>query len=177
MTKTNVLEKEQDKKGQTPDMIFINRIKMQADGTAAINYRTSNDKEAREVYFKGREQVTDEFSKKFQDCKRGFVGVLPKLQPDVNKISVEIIKFDYGKTDYLEKALYSVKYAFSGQKNAIVNISTPLLPLYKEEFGDKTFCISGSDIDDLHDVINLAKKYMKGETRILQQDLNLTIVK
>ena len=170
-------EKEVEKKGQTPNMIFINRIKMENDGTASINYKVSNEVNAKEVSFRGKEQVTTEFSKLFQETTDGFTSIVTKLHPDINKLTMNVIKFDYGKSDFLEKALYSVKYAFSEQNNAVINISTPMLPIYKEEFGDKTFCLSGRYVDQLYEVIEAAKRYINGETKVKQQDLGLTIVK
>ena len=177
MAKTTVEEKEIEKKGQTPDMIFINRIKVENNGTAAINYRTSNDKSAKEVYYKGKNPITEEFARLFQNCKTGFTSIIPALYSEMPDITMNVIKFDYGKDDFLEKALYSVKYAFSDQNNAVVNISTPMLPIYKEELGDSTYCISGKDVDALHDVIAAAKRYMNGETRTEQTSLNLKVVK
>ena len=83
---------------------------------------------------------------------------------------MNVIRFDYGKCDFLERALYSIKYSFNDQNNAVINISTPLLPIYKEGY-ENTFCISGKDEEDLHEVIKKAKAYINGETRTKQMKL------
>ena len=103
MAKTTVEEKEIEKKGQTPDMIFINRIKVENNGTAAINYRTPNDKSAKEVYYKGKNPITEEFARLFQNCKTGFTSIIPALYSEMPDITMNVIKFDYGKDDFLEK--------------------------------------------------------------------------
>lgn len=168
---TAVKEKETKEPTQSKDMIFINNIKINNDGTARIYYRTSNDNSAKEVYYNGKEPITEEFGKAFQAAKAGFCNVIPALTKDVAKITMNVIKLDYGKTDYLAKALYSVKYAFNDQNNAVVNISTPMLPIYREEFDEDTFCISGKDEEALHEIIRLAKAYMNGDTRTKQMKL------
>lgn len=164
-------EKETKEPTQTKDLIFINNIKINNDGTARIYYRTSNDKSAKEVYYNGKEPITEEFAKAFQGAREGFCGVIPALAKDISKITMNVIKFDYDKTDFLNKALYSVKYAFNDANNAVVNISTPMLPIYNESFDEHTFCISGKHETALHEIIALAKKYMNGETRTRQMKL------
>ena len=164
-------EKETKEPTQTKDLIFINNIKINNDGTARIYYRTSNDKSAKEVYYNGKEPITEEFAKAFQDAREGFCGVIPALAKDISKITMNVIKFDYDKTDFLHAALYSVKYKFDTQNNAVINISTPLLPIYREDFDEHTFCISGKHEEALHNIIRLAKSYMNGETRTRQMKL------
>ena len=44
----------------------INKIKINSDKTAVINYIQSGDLSSSEVVFTGKEKVTDEFFKKFQ---------------------------------------------------------------------------------------------------------------
>lgn len=164
-------EKETKEPTQTKDLIFINNIKINNDGTARIYYRTSNDISAKEVYYNGKEPITEEFAKAFQATREGFCGVIPALEKDISKIKMNVIKFEYDKTDYLCKALYSIEYYFNSQKNAVINISTPMLPIYNESFDEKTFCIAGKHETALHEIIALAKKYMNGETRTKQMSL------
>ena len=64
--------------------------------------------------------------------------------------------------------MYSVKYAFNPANNAVINISTPQLPIYREEFDEKTFCISGKHEEKLYELISLAKKYLQGQTKFEQ---------
>lgn len=78
------------------------------------------------------------------------------------------IRLEYSKDNFLKSALYSVKYAFNDANNAVVNISTPLLPIWQEDFDDKTFCISGKYEVLLHETIAKAKAYINGETRTKQ---------
>ena len=136
--------------------MFIIKVKINNDGTAAINYRTSCDNDTKEVYYQGKDGVTEEFKKIFQETVNGLIGCIPK--------------FDYGKDEFLKSALYSAKYAFNDQNNAVINLNTPPLPIYKEEY-ENTFCISGKDEDALHEVIAKAKAYINGETKTKQMKL------
>lgn len=168
MTKTNTKEKTEST--NKVEGMFIVKVKLNNDNTASIFYRTSTDKEAKEVYYTGKDQVTEEFKKAFQATVQGFCGVIPRLAADNNKITMNTIKFEYNKTGFLDKALYSVKYVFNEQNNAVVNISTPLLPIYKEGM-DNCFTIAGIHEEALHDVIAKAKAYINGETRTKQMKL------
>lgn len=155
---------------KSQNLMFINKVKLNNDGTAAIYYRTSCDSNSKEVFFQGKEEVTEEFKTTFSATKKGFIGCIPRLDRDLNKIQMNAIKFDYGKDEFLKSALYSVKYAFNDQNNAVINISTPPIPIYKEGF-ENTFCISGKDEEALHEVIAKAKAYINGETRTKQMKL------
>lgn len=168
MTKTNTKEKSEST--NKVEGMFIVKVKLNNDNTASIFYRTSTDKEAKEVYYTGKDQVTEEFKKAFQATVQGFCGVIPRLAADNDKITMNVIKFEYNKSGFLDKALYSVKYAFNEQNNAVVNISTPLLPIYKEGM-DNCFTIAGIHEEALHDVIAKAKAYINGETRTKQMKL------
>lgn len=169
MTKTAVKETTNDST-QSKGVILIEKIKITPARCAIINYRTSYDNSSTETVFKGQEQVTEEFYNAFQSTVEGFVGCIPKLSADRAKITMNCIKFDYAKSDYLDKALYSIKYAFNDQNNAVINISTPILPIYKEGM-ENTFCISGKHEEALHEVIRLAKAYINSDTRTKQMSL------
>ncbi len=154
----------------------INKIKVNNDKTAVISYVQSGDLSSSEVVFTGKEKVTDEFYKKFQENVEGFIGCVPTLGKDSANISMNAIKFDYGKNNgRLRNALYSVKYAFNNSNNAVLNISTPLLPIYQDDFDEKTFCISGKHEQLLHETIELAKAYINGDTATVQTKLNLVV--
>lgn len=173
---TATVTKTKDENTTAKEEMFIVKVKINNDNTATIFYRTSTDKDAKEVTYTGKDQVTQEFSNAFQDTVEGFVGCIPTLSRDENKITMNAIKFDYNKSQFLDKALYSVKYAFNEQNNAVINISTPMLPIYKEGM-DEVFSISGKHETALHEVIRLAKAYINGETRTKQLDIGLKIVK
>ena len=154
----------------------INKIKVNNDRTAVISYVQSGDLSSSEVVFTGKEKVTDEFFKKFQENVDGFIGCLPALKTEAKNIAMNAIKFDYEKGNGLLKSiLYSVKYAFNPANNAVVNISTPLLPIYKDSFDEKTFCIAGKHEQLLKEVIELAKAYINGDTGTVQGKLNLVV--
>lgn len=167
---TQTAAKEKENKTQSKNLMFIQRIKINNDNTATIFYKTSNDLSAQEVSYTGKDQITEEFSKAFQNTVTGFTSCIPKLASETSKITMNVIRFDYGKSDFLEKALYSVKYAFNDQNNAVINISTPLLPIYKEGM-ENTFTISGKDEEALHEVIAKAKAYIDGDTKVKQMKL------
>lgn len=169
MVATAVKTTEKDNTASKNQM-FIVKVKINNDGTAAINYRTSCDSDTKEVYYQGKDDVTEEFKNIFQETVNGLIGCIPKLTGDKNKITMNSIKFDYGKDEFLKSALYSAKYAFNDQNNAVINLNTPPLPIYKEEL-ENTFCISGKDEDALHEVIAKAKAYINGETKTKQMKL------
>lgn len=153
----------------------INKIKINNDKTAIISYVQSEDLSCSEIVHTGKEKVTDEFFKKFQETVSTFCGILSKLKPDANQITMNAIKFSYNSAGVLEKVLYSVKYQYHTAGNAFVNISTPMIPIHKEHFDEKTFCIAGSDETLLHDIVKLAKAYINGDTGTVQGKLNLVV--
>lgn len=167
-TKTAVKEKK-DATTNSKQM-FINKVNINNDNTASIFYRTTCDSNAQEVYYQGKEEVTEEFKFAFQNTVIGLTNLLPRLAPDSHKIQMNAIKFDYDKTEFLKSALYSAKYQFSDQTNAVMNLNTPPLPIYKEGM-ENTFCISGKDEEALHEVIAKAKDYINGNTRVKQMKL------
>lgn len=169
MTKTAAKRNEEQTPKQKNGM-YIVRVQLKNDNTATIFYRTTTDNDAKEVYYSGKEQVTEDFKNTFQGAVDGFLGVLPRLNPDKKKLTMNVIKFDYDASGFLKNALYSVKYAFSEQNNAVINISTPPLPIYKEGM-ENTFTISGIHEDTLHEVIEKTKAYINGDTRIKQMKL------
>ena len=140
MTKTAVKETTNDSTNQK-GMVFIQKVKINPDNTAKIWYKKSDDLFQEERTASGQDQVTEEFKSAFQSTVEGFCGCIPRLTGDINKITMNCIKFDYGTDGYLKQALYSVKYAFNDQNNAVINISTPLLPIYQEGMEKSTiFC-------------------------------------
>lgn len=151
------------------EQIFIKKIKVLNDNTAEIQYTTSDDLGKGNIIFTGEQEITGEFKTAFQNTVEGFLGCMPLLDKDKKQITMNSIKFEYDKnTDKLQKALYSVKYAFNPANNAVINISTPQLPIYREEFDEKTFCISGKHEEELYELISLAKKYLQGQTKTEQ---------
>lgn len=153
--------------------IKINKIKILNDSTAEISYKSRTDLGTETIHYSGTEKVTDEFYKAFQKGVDGFVACLPILEKDMYKITMNVLQFDYDKSDKVSHALYSVKYAYNEANNAVVNITTPKLPIFREEFDEKTFCINGKYEQDLYEIIELAKAYLKGDTRTKQMKLEV----
>lgn len=157
---------------ENTEKIFITKVKMNNDGTAKIWYKATDDESSREVQFKRDEPVTEIFAEAFQNGADGFFGCIPLLSADASNISMSEIRFDYDGAGKLDKALYGVKYAFNEANNAVINISTPLIPIDREELAG-CFTISGKHITDLQEIIKQAKAYINGETRIKQGTLEL----
>lgn len=154
----------------------INKVKINNDKTAVINYVQSGDLSSSEVVFTGKEKVTDEFFKKFQENVEGFVGCMPILAKDIANITMNSIRFDYGKDNgVLEKINYSVKYAFNPAINAVAPINLNNLPLYKEGMNEDTFYVSECHEAILKETIELAKAYINGDTGTVQGKLNLVV--
>lgn len=167
---TKTATKEKQHPTTNSKQMFINKVKINNDNTASIYYKTTCDSNAQEVYYTGKEEVTEEFKNAFQATVKGLTNVITRLAPDSSKITMNSIKFDYDKTEFLKSALYSAKYNFSEQTNAVIKLNTPPLPIYKEGM-ENTFCISGKDEESLHEVIAKAEAYINGETRIKQMKL------
>ena len=107
----------EEKTGAKINITAINKIKINNDKTAVINYVLSGDLSSSEVVYTGKERVTDEFFKKFQENVEGFIGCVPALKNEMSNITMNAIKFDFGKNnDALKNALYTVKYAFNSAK-------------------------------------------------------------
>jgi len=167
MAKTAIKEKEENTnkvKG-----MFINKIQIK-DGRGIIQFNNDNDTSTSEGIYTGKDECTEEFQKLFQSTKDIFVEILPTLRKDINSLKMNAISFTYDKSGFLEKILFSVIYTFSQQGN-VVNISTPQIPIYKENMSETTVAISGKHVDLLHEVIAKAKAYIDGETRTKQMSL------
>lgn len=153
--------------------IKINKIKILNDNTAEISYKSKTELGTEHIAYAGIEQVTGDFQRAFQDTVNGFIATIPILEKHQHKITMNCIQFEYDKTDKLQNVLYSVKYAYNEKNNSVVNISTPKLPIYRDEFDENTFCVCGKDEQDLYSVIEFAKAYLKGETRTKQMKLEV----
>jgi hypothetical protein len=150
--------------------ILITKIKLNKDETAHIEFRKSDDLGAGVTSWDGQEKITKEFKNAFANCKEGFLGCIPELKE--KNVEMNSIKFGYGKdSNKLDNALYSIKYSFNKANNAVINISTPQLPIYKDTFDEKTFCIAGKHETALYDVLEQAERYLDGETRTKQMKL------
>lgn len=152
---------------------LISKIKIKDDKTAEIEYLVKSDMNTQKVVFKGNEKVTEEFARKFQENLEGFIDTLPVLNKERMNIKMNSIECKYSDNELISKALYSVKYRFNPANNAVVNISTPEMPIADDGGDGKTFCISGRYIDLLYDVTALAWKYINGETRTKQMQIFL----
>lgn len=152
---------------------LITKIKIENDLTAIIEFKKTTDLNTSEIVYIGKEKVIDDFFKKFQQAKESFLEIIPALKNDKTNITMNVIKLDYENKDKISKVSYSVKY--KPQKNVITNIPVNSIPIYKEAFSDKQFSVSGKDEALLYDLVELAKKYMAGETNTEQQKLDLQI--
>lgn len=149
--------------------ILITKIKLNNDDTAHIEFKKTDNLGSGATNWDGEEKITEEFKTAFQSTKDSFLECLPVLKSKKDKITMNCINFGYGKkSDKLENVLYSVKYNFNEANNAVVNISTSQLPIYKDDFDEKVFCVSGKDETALYDVMDLAIKYLNGDTRTKQ---------
>ena len=149
----------------------ITRIKVNNDQTATINFKESGDMDTKEITFSGKEKITDEFNKIFQDSVASFVEICPAFKTYQKDLTMNAIKFEYGKDDRIEKVSFAVKY--QAQTNIIANIPINNVPIYKEEFTEKTFSVSGKDEQLLYQILEYAEKYIAGETRTKQMRLEV----
>lgn len=149
----------------------ITKIKINSDQTATINFKNSTDLDTKEIVYTGKEKVTDEFSTIFQDSIKSFVEICPAFKSYGKDLTMNAIKLDYGQNERIEKVSYAVKY--KPQSNVITNIPVNNIPIYKEEFTDKTFSVSGKDEQLLYTILDFAKKYIAGDTRTKQMKIEI----
>ena len=126
--------------------------------------------------YTGKDEVTEEFRNLFQEAVDTFIELLPDLRKSKNQIKMNTIRFDYDKSGFLEKVLFSTVWTFNSQGN-VINLNTPQFPIYKPEMSETTVAISGKDEELLHNIIQKAKDYMNGDTRTKQLDIGLKVVK
>lgn len=150
----------------------ITRIKVNNDQTATINFKEAGDMDTKEIVFTGKEKITDEFSKTFQDSVTSFVEICPAFKNFAKDLTMNAIKFEYNKSEKLEKVSFAVKY--QPQSNILANIPVNNVPIYKEEFTEKTFSVSGKDEKLLYEILEYATKYIAGDTKTKQMKLEVT---
>lgn len=149
----------------------ITKIKVNNDQTATIWFKDSDDLATNEIICTGKEKITDEFKNAFNDSVNSFVEICPAFKNFAKDLTMNTIKFDYGKSEKLEKVSYSVKY--QPQSNILTNIPVNNVPIYREEFTEKTFSVSGKDEQLLYSILDFALKYKAGETRTKQMKLEV----
>ena len=149
----------------------ITKIKVNTDQTATINFKDSSDMDTKEIVFTGKEKITDEFNKTFQSAINSFVEILLPLKGATKDLTMNAIKLEYGKNEKIEKVSYAVKY--KPQNNIITNIPVNNVPIYKEEFSEKTFCVSGKDEKLLYEILDYAQKYIAGDTITKQMKIEV----
>lgn len=149
----------------------ITKIKVNNDKTATINFKESGNLDTKEVVFTGKEKVVDEFNNAFQSAVNSFVEICPALKSDTKNLTMNAINFEYGQNEKIEKVSYAVKY--KPQSNVITNIPVNNIPIYKEEFTEKTFSVSGKDEKLLYEILEYAQKYISGDTRTKQMKIEV----
>ena len=149
----------------------ITKIKVNNDQTATINFKESTDMDTKEIVFTGKEKITDEFSKAFQGALSSFTEIIPALKNEIKDLTMNAIKLEYGKNEKIDKVSYTVKYKV--HDNVLTNIPVNNVPIYRDDFTEKTFCISGKDEKLLYSLLELAQKYLKGDTRTKQMKLEV----
>lgn len=152
--------------------IKINKIKILNDGTAEIGYKSRTDLGTENISYAGTEKVTEEFLKAFQKSVYGFVSFMSVLEKHTYKVIMNSLQFYYDETEKLSHVIYVVKYECNDSKY-IVNISTPKLPIYRADFSQNVFCIDGSNEENLYNILDFAKAYLKGDTRTKQMKLEV----
>lgn len=149
----------------------ITKIKVCNDQTAIINFKNSTDMDTKEVIFSGKEKITDEFNKSFQDTVKSFTEIIPALKKEAEKITMNAISFTYGDGEKIKKVSYAVKY--QPQNSVLANIPVNNVPIYEDSFSESTFAVSGKDEELLYEIIEHARKYIAGDTRTKQMKIEV----
>lgn len=170
MTKAATNEKTEQSNMATGEKL-ITKIKLTPAETLEVNYKLSNDKEALEVLYVGKEEVTAKFSENFEKLTTVACQIVPMLEnvPEED-LSVGILRLKYNDNGFLDKASLSIKLLIEAS-NSPINISTPMVDFAKEDMSDFAFKISQENEELIHEVIALTKAYMNGDTRTKQLSL------
>ena len=160
MTKTATKQKTSGEAKSPP--LLITRIQIK-DNRAIISYHDDKDFSLNEGTHTGKDDCTGDFLQKFDSAKEIFGEIIQGLRNELPTITMNVIKFEYNKQGFLDKVLMVVKYKFNKQGN-VTNISTGNIPIYNDNLGENTVCVSGKHIELLHEIIQKAKDYMKGDT-------------
>lgn len=148
--------------------MFISRIQIK-EGRGLITYSNDTESALNAGTFTGKDECTEEFKIIFQSAKEIFGEIFPVVRKELDSIKMNAINFVYDKQGFLEKVLFSV--IFTLKQGNVINISTPQIPIYKENMSDTTLAVSGKHEELLHEIIAKAKDYMNGETRTKQMTL------
>lgn len=160
--------KEKQENTTTVKGMFINRIQIK-EGRGLIQFSNDCDTSTSEGTFTGKDECTEEFKTLFQSAKEIFAEIFPPLRKELDNTKMNAISFNYDKSGFLEKVLFSL--IFTLKQGNVINISTPQIPIYKENMAETTLAVSGKHVDLLHEIIAKAKNYMNGETRTKQMSL------
>ena len=155
----------------TEKKALISKVKIEKDLTATIEFKKATDMDTSQIVFTGKEKVTEEFAATFQKTVSSFVEIMPALKNEAHNITMNSIKFDYDKDEKLEKVSYAVNY--TPQNNVLTNIPINSVPIYKDSFSETTFAVSGKDETLLYSILELAEKYINGDTRTKQMKLEV----
>lgn len=167
MTKSNLKEKSETSNNVTG--LFIKQIKMK-DNRALISLSDDNDFRTQNGDFCVKDEVTEDFKKLWDSAKEIVTALIPQLNKEVPALRLNFINFYYDKKGFLSDVSFSVVWTFDSQGH-ILNLNLQKFPIYKEEMAETIVAISGKHEDLLHDILDAAKKYMKGETRTKQMKL------
>lgn len=148
--------------------MFIKRIQIK-EGRWIINYSNDTDAALNAGTFTGKDECTEEFKNLFQTSKEIFGEIFPVVRKELANTKMNAIQLVYDKQGFLEKVLFSV--IFTLKQGNVINISTPQIPIYKENMAETTLAVSGKHVELLHEIIAKAKDYMNGETRTKQMSL------
>lgn len=139
----------------------INKIKINPDRTAVINYSQSADLTSAEITFKGKDKVTEVFYKKFQENIEGLIASIPILEDDKFNLSMNTIKFVYDPNKNIDCIQYAAKYCINSDEDK-ADIVSPLLSMEEKDEAHQRL---------LHEVIRQAKAYVNGETSTKQMKI------
>lgn len=170
MTKTAINEKT-EQGNKTSGEKLITRIKLTSGNTLEVNYRLTNDKEAMDVSYQGKEEVTEKYTTQFAKLHNPACQIIPMLS-GVSKenLTVGILRLKYNDKSFLDKISISLQLKIDAS-NSPVNISTPMVDFSKEDMPETAFRISQENEDTVHEILAMTKAYMNGDTRTKQLSL------
>lgn len=150
---------------------LITRIKLMPGNTLEVNYKLANDKEALEVSYTGKEEVTDRYLEQFAKLNAPACQIVPILEYAYPAdLKAGVLRLKYNEKGNLDKMSVSVQLKLT-TSNSPVNISTPMVDFVTEDSPEEAFRISAENEEIVHELLAMTKAYMNGETRTKQLSL------
>lgn len=149
---------------------LISKIKLDKFGFPTIVLTKTNDKSSQEIVFTGKEEVTEDFKKKFNELKNTIVEIIPFLEDTEQEIKTTGLTIKYGLSSELKGIVITAQVQAQETILSPVNINTPYVKFAAPECSDE-FTLCSRNLDIVEKIIHKTEAYMNGDTKTKQLSL------